>query len=98
MVDIIRRYGTLTGLDHIGVGVSDMTASLAFYADLGFSDVAFDHTGPLPGLGAVTGHDQTEARVILLRTTNPTVLGRASIKLVQILNRTPPAAPEGQAW
>jgi catechol 2,3-dioxygenase-like lactoylglutathione lyase family enzyme len=98
MVDIMRRYGTLTGLDHIGVGVSDIAASLAFYADLGFSDVAFDYTGPLPGLEAVTRHEETQARVIFLRTTNPTVLGRASIKLVQILNRTPPVAPEGQAW
>ncbi len=98
MVDITRRYGTLTGLDHIGIGVSDMAASLAFYAELGFTDVAFDYTGPLPGLKSVTGFDDTEARVVYLRTANPTVLGRASVKLVQTTSRTPPAMPEGQAW
>ncbi|MGI8335757.1 VOC family protein [Actinomadura scrupuli] len=98
MVNTTRRHGTLMGLDHIGIGVSDMTASLAFYAELGFTDVAFDYTGSLPGLTAVTGHGGTEARVVFLRTHNPTVLGRASIKLVQITDRTPPPAPEGQAW
>jgi catechol 2,3-dioxygenase-like lactoylglutathione lyase family enzyme len=98
MVDITRKYGTLTGLDHIGIGVSDITESLVFYADLGFTDVAFDYTGPLPGLGALIGHEVTQARVVFLRTANPTVLGRASIKLVQLLDRTPPPAPEGQAW
>jgi catechol 2,3-dioxygenase-like lactoylglutathione lyase family enzyme len=36
--------------------------------------------------------------VVFLRTRNPTVLGRASIKLVEITDRTPPPAPEGQAW
>lgn len=98
MVNITRRHGTLMGLDHIGIGVSDMTASLAFYAELGFTDVAFDYEGPLPGLKAVTGRDDTEARVVFLRTRNPTVLGRASVKLVQITSRTPPPVPEGQAW
>jgi catechol 2,3-dioxygenase-like lactoylglutathione lyase family enzyme len=98
MVNTTRRHGTLMGLDHIGIGVSDMTASLEFYAELGFTDVAFDYAGPLPGLSAVTGYDDTEARVVFLRTRNPTVLGRASIKLVEITDRTPPPAPEGQAW
>lgn len=98
MVETTRKHGTLTGLDHIGVGVSDMSASLAFYAELGFTDVAFDHTGPLPGLTVLTGQDTTEARVVFLRSRNPTVLGRASIKLVRITNRPQPPAPEGQAW
>lgn len=98
MVEITRRFGTLMGMDHIGIGVSDMPASIRFYAALGFTDVAFDYTGPLPGLAAVTGHERTEARIVFLRTNNPTVLGRASIKLVQIVSRTPPPMPEGQAW
>jgi catechol 2,3-dioxygenase-like lactoylglutathione lyase family enzyme len=85
-------------LDHIGIGVSDMAASLAFYAELSFGDVAFDYTGPLPGTGAVTGRDETVARVVFLRTTNPTVLGRASVKLVQFVERPNPPAPAGQAW
>lgn len=98
MIDTTRRHGTMTGLDHIGVGVSDMAAAVAFYAELGFTDAAFDYSGPLPGLRTVTGHERTEARVVYLRTANPTVLGRAAIKLVQLTDRTPPPMPAGQAW
>jgi catechol 2,3-dioxygenase-like lactoylglutathione lyase family enzyme len=98
MADINRRFGTLTGLDHIGLGVSDMAKSLAFFAELGFVDAAFDYQGPLPGLSSVTGHEATEARVVYLRTATPTVLGRASIKLVQLLDRPQPPLPAGFAW
>ncbi len=93
-----RQFGTLSGLDHIGIGVSDVDAARAFYAQLGFTDESFDYTGPLPGLAAVSGHDDTEARVVYLRAGTPTVLGRAGIKLVQLLDRPPPPMPEGQAW
>src|SRR5688572_11769527 len=92
------HYGTLLGLDHIGVGVSDVESSLKFYADLGFVDVAFDYTGPLPGLSAVTGAAATEARVVYLRSGNPTVLGRSGIKLVQLTNRPQPPLPAGFAY
>jgi catechol 2,3-dioxygenase-like lactoylglutathione lyase family enzyme len=98
MVDGRPNFGTLTGLDHIGVGVSDMAASMSFYAELGFGDVAFDYTGPLPGLSGVTGFDATDARVVLLRTNNPTVLGRAAVKLVQTVSRPAPPMPAGMAW
>jgi catechol 2,3-dioxygenase-like lactoylglutathione lyase family enzyme len=98
VVQVRRRYGTMTGLDHIGLGVSDMETSLAFFAGLGFEDVAFDYQGPLPGLSVVTGHDATEARVVMVRSANPTVLGRASIKLVQITNRVQAPQPAGFAW
>ena len=98
MTDPRPPYGTLTGLDHIGIGVSDMDAARRFYSDLGFTDVAFDYMGELPGLADVTGHEQTEARVVFLRTANPTVLGRASVKLVQFLNRPQSPRPQGQAW
>lgn len=91
-------FGTLLGLDHIGVGVSDMDASLAFYAGLGFVDVAFDYTGPLDGLSAVTGHESTSARVVYLRSATPTVLGRSGIKLVQITDRPQPPLPDGFAY
>lgn len=92
------RFGTLLGLDHIGVGVTDMAASLRFYAELGFVDVAFDYSGALPGLSGVTGHASTEARVVYLRSANPTVLGRSGIKLVQITNREQPPLPDGFAY
>jgi len=91
-------YGTLLGVDHIGVGVSDMDASLSFYADLGFRDVAFDVTTELPGLQAVTGHPRTRARVAYLRSAQPTVLGRSGIKLVQIVDRPQPPLPDGFAY
>ena len=91
-------FGTLTGLDHIGIGVSDMDAALAFYGALGFTDRAFDYRGPLPGLAEVTGLEETTARVVYLRTANPTVLGRASIKLVLFTDRPNPPLPAGQAW
>lgn len=98
MVDARPGFGTMTGLDHIGVGVSDMDKSLAFYGELGFDDVAFDYSGPLPGLSGVSGNSATDARVVLVRSSNPTVLGRAAVKLVQTLNRPNPPMPEGMAW
>jgi catechol 2,3-dioxygenase-like lactoylglutathione lyase family enzyme len=98
MHDSPPRFGTLTGLDHIGIGVSDMAAALRFYAALGFTDPAFDYTGPLPGTAEVSGHEATRARVVYLRAANPTVLGRASVKLVHLLDRPNPPRPHGQAW
>lgn len=92
------RFGTVLGLDHIGIGVSDIEASLRFYAELGFGDVVFDYTGPLGGLASLTGHDETVARVVYLRSTNPTVLGRSGIKLVQITSREQPPLPDGFAY
>lgn len=91
-------FGTLLGVDHIGVGVSDMAASLNFYAQLGFIDVAFDYTGELPGMAPLTGHASTRARVVYLRSGQPTVLGRSGIKLVQILDRPQPPLPDGFAY
>lgn len=96
MVD--QGFGTLLGMDHIGIGVSDMDASLRFYRELGFVDVAFDHLGPLPGLAALTGTSSTRARVVYLRSAHPTVLGRSGIKLVQLLDREPPPVPAGFAY
>lgn len=98
MVEVNRKFGTLTGMDHIGLGVSNMDRSLEFFRHLGFTDIAFDYEGPLPGIETITGHKTTEARVVYLRTANPTILGRASIKLVQLLNRPQPPLPEGIAW
>ncbi len=91
-------YGALTGLDHIGIGVTDMDASLAFYGELGFTDLVFDCTTDLPGLSAVSGWDTTSARVAFLRSNNPTVLGRAAIKLVSTVSRPNPQLPAGIGW
>jgi catechol 2,3-dioxygenase-like lactoylglutathione lyase family enzyme len=91
-------YGAMTGLDHIGIGVFDMDAALAFYGAIGFTDQVFDVTADLPGLSRLTGWDATSARTVFLRSNNPTVLGRAAIKLVHIVSRPNPAMPEGMAW
>lgn len=91
-------HGPFAGVDHIGVGVTDMERSLRFYAALGFTDVAFDVTTDLPGLAPLTGHDATTARVVLVRNAGATPLGPGALKLVQTTDRTPAPAPEGQAW
>lgn len=91
-------FGTMLGLDHIGVGVTDVDRSLKFYAELGFTDIAFDYTGELAGLSALTGEAANRARIVLVRSNNPTVLGRAAIKLVQFLDRPQPPMPSGMAW
>ena len=93
-----RGFGALTGLDHIGIGVTDVAASVRFYGQLGFTDVVFDVTTDLPGLTGVTGHETTAARVVMLRADNPTVLGRAAVKLVSTTSRANPPMPEGMAW
>jgi catechol 2,3-dioxygenase-like lactoylglutathione lyase family enzyme len=86
------------GVDHIGVGVSDMERSMAFYGDLGFTDVAFDHSGALPGLDRVAGRADVAARVVMLRSANETVLGSGAVKLVQTIDSPTPPMPEGMAW
>ena len=92
------RFGALTGLDHIGLGVSDMAASMAFYGDLSFTEVAFDYTGPLPGLEKVAGRSVDNAHVVMLRSNNPTAVGLGAIKLVQALDAPVPPLPEGIGW
>ena len=63
------------GVDHVGVGVSDMDAARRFYGDLGFTVVAFQYVGPLAGLERVTKASGTEARVVMLRNQHPRLLG-----------------------
>lgn len=88
----------MLGVDHIGVGVSDVQRSMDFYAELGFTQVAFDHAGPLPGLERVAGRPGVHARVVLLRAANETVLGPAAVKLVHTTDAPPPPMPDGMAW
>ena len=88
----------MLGVDHIGVGVADMEAATRFYGDLSFTEVAFDYTGPLPGMQSVAGRDVEKARVVMLRSNNATALGSAAIKLVQVQDVAVPPLPEGIAW
>ena len=88
----------LLGVDHIGVGVTDMEKALNFYSDLGFTSVDFDYSGPLPGMDKVAGREVKEARVVHLRSGNPSSLGLGNLKLVQILDGEVPPLPDGIGW
>lgn len=90
--------GLILGVDHIGVGSSDIDRSIGFYAELGFTEVSFDYRGPLPGLERLAGRSATEARLVLLRSGNETPLGNAAVKLVQRTDAPPPPMPSGMAW
>jgi len=88
-----------SGVDHIGVGVGDMDAGIAFYGQVGFSDVLFDYTGEVPGTEAFTAGGPRLARVAMLANPAATPIGPGRLKLVQVLDgEGPPPAPEGQAW
>jgi len=90
--------GLMLGVDHIGVGSSDIGRSISFYADLGFTDIAFEYEGPLHGLESVAGRGDVRAHVVLLRSAHETPLGNAAIKLVHTLDSPPPPMPDGMAW
>jgi len=88
------------GIDHVGVGVGDMDAALDFYGRrLGFTEVLFDHSGPLPGLEELTHRPRRAARTVMLRSSHPTKLGSGCIKLVQVLDGDgPPPMPAAQQY
>jgi len=90
--------GFSLGVDHIGVGASDLDRSLAFYARLGFTQVVFDQEFALPGLERVAGRPEVRARIALLRPSRPTALGMAAVKLVSTLDQPPPPLPAGIGW
>jgi catechol 2,3-dioxygenase-like lactoylglutathione lyase family enzyme len=52
-----RRFGgppRIEGVNHVGIGVSNIAKSLTFYRDtLGFREVLWDHTGTFEGIPAV---------------------------------------------
>jgi len=88
------------GVNHVGIGVSDMDKSLKFYGDLlGFTEVMFDYTGPLPGMERVTGKPEIKARVVMLENQNTAPVGLGMIKLVQLLPPDKPGPiPDGTYW
>lgn len=88
----------MLGVDHIGVGVADIERSMEFYGQLGLGQVAFDYRGPLPGMAEATGQAVDDVRIVMLRPTEPTALGPASVKLVHIEDRPVPPLPPDTAW
>jgi catechol 2,3-dioxygenase-like lactoylglutathione lyase family enzyme len=88
------------GVHHVGVGVSDMEKSMQFYGDiLGFNQVEFDYSGPLPGMEKITGKPETNARVVMLSSENTSPISFGQIKLVHLLPPDKPGPmPEGLGW
>lgn len=88
------------GVNHVGIGVSDMEKSIKFYGDrLGFKEVMFDYTGPIQGMEKITGNPETRARVVMLKNQNVGPLGLGMIKLVRLLPPDKPEAiPAGTCW
>jgi catechol 2,3-dioxygenase-like lactoylglutathione lyase family enzyme len=83
---------TFQGVHHVGIGVAEMAAAMAFYYEVGFEEVIFDYTGVVPG-------PDRNARVVLLRDSKATDLGPGGIKLVQVLDGNgPQPPPPGRAW
>lgn len=88
------------GVNHIGIGVSDMDNSIKFYGEnLGFTKIMFDYTGYIPGIEKMTNKTETEGRVVMLKNKNISPMGLGMIKLVQLI---PPGSaskmPEGMYW
>ena len=75
------------GVDHAGIGVGDMQKAFEFWIEkLGFTEVFFDYTGPVPGLEEITKGKDVKARIVMLGNRNATRLGPGKVKLVQRLD------------
>jgi len=85
-----------TGVDHAGIGVGDMEQAFDYWMNkLGFTEVFFDYTGPIPGLDEITHKSDVRARVVMLGNRFTTRLGPGKVKLVQRLDGAgvPPLPP-----
>jgi catechol 2,3-dioxygenase-like lactoylglutathione lyase family enzyme len=78
---------TFQGVDHAGIGVGDMDQALEFWSrKLGFTELFFDYTGPVPGLEEVAKSKSVKARIVMLGNKHTTRLGPGKVKLVQRLD------------
>lgn len=87
------------GVEHVGVGVTDVDEAIAFYGrHVGFDRVLFDWTGELSAVEPFAGR-APHVRVAMLENSGATPIGPGRVKLVQVLDGDgSPPAPEGQAW
>ena len=85
------------GVDHAGIGVSNMEKAFEFWIEkLGFTEVFFDYTGSVPGLEEITKKNDVRARIVMLGNRNTTRLGPGKVKLVQRLDGAgAPPLPSG---
>ena len=75
------------GVDHAGIGVGNMDEALLFWRDkLGFTELYFDYTGPVPGLEEICKKKDVKARIVMLGNRHTTRLGPGKVKLVQRLD------------
>ncbi len=87
------------GVDHVGIGVGDLEAAVAFYGRIGFAEVLLEYEGPVPGTEVFTGADPRRVRMAMVASSTPTPVGPGRLKLVEVTDGAgPPPAPPGQAW
>ena len=99
-IDEKRNAGGLIGAV---IGVSDMAASLRFYADiLGYTRILSDTEGPFDGSGFLPGGERRCRRVVLghepRKGAFADLFGESTLELVQALDYTPRKIYEGRFW
>lgn len=100
-----RRPDTpLGGVSGAVIGVSDMAASLDFYATvLGYDQKRYDETGQFDDLVALPGGDRTVRRALISRSVPPkgpfaTLFGPSRLELVSVPGHEGMRAFDGRWW
>ena len=103
--EVFVDKGLLTGgIAGAMVGVTDMSRSIRFYADvLGYDLAVYDETGVFADLKGLPGGDGRFRRVLLAPSLTregafAEVFGNSFIELVQALDRKPRKIYEGRYW
>jgi catechol 2,3-dioxygenase-like lactoylglutathione lyase family enzyme len=98
-----KSSAVLGGVNGLSIGVSDMSASISFYALLGFTEVLFRGKGVYPDLFDFPGGNQEVERVILSTKQGAkgpfgAVIGYSKIELICTLNRKGKRIFKGRIW
>lgn len=94
---------SIGGVGGLVIGVSNMAASKAFYALLGFDQILFEGSGVFPDFEGFPGADQTIERVILSTQNSASgpfgaVIGFSKIELVCTHKRKTQKIYRGRIW